>query len=171
VATLSPQCRPPFVDTATAHANNPTVTSRTPCRATYTGRFRRGVVALSLIAWTLSSFACPMPDHGKDFANPHGTALAAGNHTHHHAHASNRSSPDLCCQLLSDSHAIVKDIVAPTAPKAPTSSNYLASAQTVPLGDTADQQAQVTPRSDGPPQNLYQRFATFWAHAPPADHS
>ena len=160
----------PF-DSATTHANNATVSPLTAHRPEAVGRFRRCVALFALAAWTLGHFTCPMPDHGMDVAQAHDEAPALGGHVHEHGQAPAHPESDLCCQLLSGAHAIAQPPATSTNDKALGSSIVAINVTVASLAPETDLATRLIPHSNGPPRNLYVRFATFWAHAPPADYS
>jgi hypothetical protein len=133
------------------------------------GRFRGAVAVLALAAWTLSAFACPMPDYGTDAVHAHEDAPALRGHVREHGQQTSHPDSDLCCALLSDVHAIAQPLATTAAKAAPAPSVVAAIVEVAGRAADAGPAARLTPLSNGPPRNLYQRFATFWSHAPPAD--
>jgi hypothetical protein len=152
------------------NGNNVDVTHLSAHRIQTGGRFRRAVALLALTAWTLSGFACPMPEHSMGAVQAQHDAPMPGSHVHQHRSPSHPES-DLCCELLSNAHAIAQPIATPTPEKACGSSVAAASAAVPSLVPETDPTTRLIPPSNGPPRNLSQRFATFWSHAPPADLS
>ena len=158
-------------DSASMHRNNARVTRLGACRIGSGDRFRRAVALLAVTAWTLSGFVCPMPDHGMGAVQAHDYASTLGGHVHRHGKSPSQPEPDLCCELVCITHAIAQPIATPTPEKAPALSFAAANEALASLVPEADPSGRLIPLSNGPPQNFYQRFATFWSHAPPADLS
>ncbi|MGH8264373.1 MAG: hypothetical protein ACRET4_12895 [Steroidobacteraceae bacterium] len=151
--------------------NNPAVTPQTPSRVIDDRRFRGTVVLLALSAWIFSGFICPMAEHGMDANRSHDDVSMARGQVHEHGNSPKRPSPGLCCDLLNGLHAIAQPVatVAPDKVSVPSLAAGSAPAP-ISIADAAPIYRPL-PHSNGPPRNLYQRFATFWSHAPPADHA
>jgi hypothetical protein len=158
-------------DSSASDANNGCVTHLSAPRAQTRGRFRRAVALLALTAWTLSGFACPMPDHGVGAVRAHEAAAKPGGHVHQHGTSPSHSKSDLCCELLSNAHAIAQPFATPTPEKA-HALLFAATGVVVPgLARKIGPTRRPIPLSNGPPGHPSQRFATFWSQAPPPDLS
>lgn len=143
------------------------------------GGVRRLVALLAISASTIVRMGCPVPDEMPDrAANVSGTVVAsahepgapANSHGSEHANGSEqRHDEDTCCQILSHSHAIIGAIALSSEAKAAVLSFAPAIVLTTPLAAAAGPVVKLTPFSNGPPRSFYQRFATFWSHAPPTE--
>jgi hypothetical protein len=176
-AVPAPQCGIQFeavragssFDSAARHANNRDVTHLSAYRVQTRGRFRRAVALLALTAWTLSGFACPMPDHGVGDVQAHDYAATLGRHVHQHGKSLSHPQSDLCCELVCNAHAIAQPIAMRTSEKAPALPFAAAGMAAPSLVPEVDPTRRPIPLSNAPPRSLSQRFATFWSNAPPAD--
>ena len=105
---------------------------------------------------------CPLPDGSED-SSP---STAAFEHQDA-ATAPNHHDPDTCCQLLGDASAIAQALAAFSAVKAALPSFPAVLLVATLLAGAAGPVIKLIPVSNGPPRKLYQRFLTFWSHAPP----
>jgi hypothetical protein len=158
-------------DSATVRANNAGVTCLSAHRIVTGGRLRRAVALLALVAWTLSGFVCPIPDHGMNAVQAHDGAPTLGGQVHQHGKSPSHPESDLCCELLGNAHAIAQPIATPTAEKLAGPSFAAANAAVPSLAAKVDPTRRLIPPPNGPPRSLPQRFPSFWSHAPPADFS
>jgi hypothetical protein len=110
-----------------------------------------------------------MPDYGTGTVHAHEDAPALRGQVHEHGQQTSHPESDLCCALLSDVHAIAQPLATPAAKAWPAPSLVAAIMEVAARAPEAGPAARLIPLSIGPPRNLYQRFATFWSHAPPAD--
>src|SRR5258708_24247784 len=145
------------------HANNAGVTYLRTYRIVSSGRFRRAVALLALVAWTLSGVVCPIPDHGMHAVQAHEDAPSLGSQVHQHAKLPTDPESDLCCELLSNAHAIAQPIATRTAAKLPGPSFAAANAAVPNLAAKVDPTRRLIPPSNGPPTTLPQRFTSFWS--------
>jgi hypothetical protein len=158
-------------DSATRRVNNGGLTRLVVHRFQIGGRLRRAVALLALTAWTLSGFACPMPNHGMGAVHARDDALMPGGYIHQPGKSPGHPESDLCCELLGNAHAIAQSAATLTPEQAPAPSVGVAGLDVPSLVPQIDPTRRPIPLSNGPPGNLSQRFATFWSHAPPPDLS
>lgn len=142
-----------------------------PSRSVLGSGLRSAVAWVAIAACVLRWWVCPIPD-----AEVSSSAAVAGYQhglpVHVESPAAEHRDSDLCCQLLSDSTAMAVPLALVSAAKfiAPL---LLIAIVTMGLlaAFAADPLVKLTPTSNGPPRRRYQRFATFWSHAPPAEHA
>ena len=134
---------------------------RSPFRSG-TGRFRHWVILASTVALAASRLVCPLPDGGED-SSPSTAALEH----HDAANGRNHHDPDTCCQLLGDASAIAQPLALSSAVKAALPSFPAVLLVATLLAGAAGPVIKLIPVSNGPPRKRYQRFMTFWSHAPP----
>lgn len=127
-----------------------------------TERFRQYVVLASIVALTASRLLCPVPDLIDD-SSP--SQKVSGEQ--YAGDAPGQHDPDTCCQLLDDANAIAQPLAIDAVVKAALPSVPAALLVTVSLAAAAGPVIKLIPVSNGPPQRRYQRFMTFWSHAPP----
>lgn len=156
-------------DSVAPRANNAPVTPPT-AHQSGPNRTRRSVALLALAAWTLSGFICPMPVHGMDIAHAHAAVETHKGASHEHGAPQGGSHTDLCCELLADSTAVAQSLAIPSVEKMPVGPFVAVASDAIDLSQSAISPTTILPRTNGPPRIFYQRFATFWSHAPPARH-
>jgi hypothetical protein len=151
--------------------DNTSVAVLRPFRSVLGSGFRSAVVWAVIAACVLRWWACPVPDTDTE-NSPTTAGYQQGISGHAYNLATEHHDADLCCQLLSDSNAMA----VPSALISPTS--YLAPLVLIAIvamdllaAFAADPVIKFTPTSNGPPGGRYRRFATFWSHAPPAQHT
>lgn len=130
-------------------------------------RWRRAVAWIAIAFWMARTLVCPVPDLDTDDPPSVETHQpAAPEHNENSAPAQHEA--DLCCQLLKDTSTIAKPTAWLPSLKAQLSLLPLALLLlTLSLPAPAGRRVKLVPFSNGPPRSPYQRFATFWAHAPP----
>lgn len=170
-AETSGSARSEVFDLHERRIDNTNVAVLHPVRSVPPSRFRSAVVWAVIAACVLRWWVCPVPD--TDVQSSQTTAgYQQGISGHAHRLAAEHRDSDLCCQLLSDSNAIA----VPSALIPPAS--YLAPMVLIAIvamgllaAFAADPLVKLIPTSNGPPRSRYRRFATFWSHAPPAQHA
>jgi len=143
-------------------------TNNGPVTVTYSSRSRisgsrRFIVVLAVAAWFISRLVCPVPDEA---ANTSSTVASERNE----ATTSKHDDSDLCCQLLGNAHAIAEPLVLFAAVKM-VPLLLLGFVVTLLLAAATDPVFKLIPVANSPPRSRYQRFTTFWPHAPPADRT
>ena len=122
------------------------------------GRLQRITLFLGLAAWAMVSVICPVPDMA-----PNVQPVPE----HHHANGPAHDDSDPCCQLRARAPFIIEARVGTAAIKAPLPAFSMAILEPLIPALADPLVGTLIPRSHGPPRDLYLRFATFWAHAPP----
>jgi hypothetical protein len=122
-------------------------------------------IAACLMRW----FVCPVPDVeavGSQAIGAHQHGLTV----HVQSPAADDHDLDSCCQLLSDSNAMAAPVILVSGAKAMAPFVLVAIVATVLFATFAPAPlVKLPPVANGPPRRRYQRFATFWSHAPPAE--
>lgn len=141
--------------------------------------WRRGVALFALCSWILSAIACPMPDvevgveMGDVRSHDEVAQLIGAHHPHGHEHGhgyrqtQDSTAPDLCCQILGQTHAIAQPLTSPLPDAASPPTILLMCAVIGSVDEPIRSTALQIPRANGPPRSLYLRFAQFWSNAPP----
>ena len=120
-----------------------------------------------LAVWTLTTGLCPVPEHAPEAMT---TQSHAADHHTQGAHSPQHDA-DVCCQVLGHAYAVAPSLAGKSAAKAVAAPILIAAAQVDLSSPPSRAGMQLIPVSTGPPRVLYQRFTTFWSHAPPAEHA
>lgn len=153
------------------HIDNTKVASLHPFRPVLKTGFRSAVVWAAIAACVLRWWVCPVPDTDTERSSTT-AGYQQGVSVHDHGLAAEHPDSDQCCQLLSDSNsmAVPAALIPPAGDLAPVVLIAIV-AMGLLAAWGADPLIKFTPHSNGPPRTRYRRFATFWSHAPPAQHA
>ena len=129
----------------------------------YRGHLRNSTAWIAMGAWVMTMLFCPL---AAAVANP---STDYGIHHLYQDVASLELGFDSCCQLLGHTNTVTTSFTGVKAAIVPSPTSSAIGTPASVFAVSRDRMLRSTLSSDNPPPIKYQRFATFWSHAPPTN--